>query len=89
MYDQFAYLALGMVAVMAVLFLAWFGNHTAGMYARLFGHIPNPPQIPKEPVERIVYRDREREYSGDCTVMTSCYSVCSSSVGAVLRNDWR
>ena len=89
MYDQLAYLGLAVVAVTAVLFLAWFGNHTAQMYRLLFGHTPKPPPPPREEEERVVYG--HESYFSNCTVMCSAVgtismsSVTSAKPGGIIR----
>lgn len=81
MYDQLAYLGLALAAVGVVLFLAWFGNYTAAMYAKLFGHIPKPTEQPqtRREYERVIYRE-EPNYFSHCTVIGS---VMCSTVGMV------
>jgi hypothetical protein len=78
MYDPLAYFGVAVFVVVAVLFLAWFGNHTASIYAELFGHIPKPPQQPQTRPQYVEEMDSDDDWSvsGACTVVSSV--MCST-----------
>jgi hypothetical protein len=61
-------------AFVCVLFLLWFGNYTAGKYAKLYGFVPMPPQIESEPEPQEV-RHVARDWGDACTVVGT-YSSC-------------
>lgn len=79
-------------AILAVVYLAWFGNHTAEKYRRLYGKLP---EIQPDPPKRRFYRspavvDTDAMYTacGSYSVMMSS-AVPLSRPGSIVRiEDW-
>jgi hypothetical protein len=66
-------------AILAVVYLAWFGNHTAEKYRRLYGKLP---EIQPAPPRRNVYRHPPEDLETAMTCAGS-YAVSSMSFTAM------
>jgi hypothetical protein len=65
------------VVIAAMVFLCWFGNYTAAMYRRIYGHLP----AVVEPTKKFYGDEPKHEYTmrdyGACVTVAS---FCSSAV---------
>lgn len=68
------YAGWALFAFVCVLWLLWFGNYTAGKYAKLYGFVPMPPQLESEP-EPAEVRHVIRDWGDTCTTISN-YSSC-------------
>lgn len=78
--------------ILAVIYLGWFGNHTAEKYRRLYGKLP---EIQPAPPKRSVYRaPPPQSYEDAMTgcgsysprmMMVDCSAVPLSRPGSIIR----